>query len=637
MPPPLHLSELVQHCVTTQHLKQIHAHLLVAGPFTDEFIINKLLRRCSQLRNVPYARQLFDEIPQPNVFLWTALIHGHVENGMYEEALLLHRSMVGVGTAPLSFTVSSVLKAALGLSQVQYGESIHGQALKFGLESDLVSANTILDFYSKSGCFDSAYRLFDLMVHRDVVSWNVMMACCWRNGELGRAKQLFDEMPERNVVSWTTMICGYIKTGDMVAARFLFSQMGHHDVASWNAMISGYVDCGDLQAAQDLLERMPGRDTRPWNLLIDAYCKVGDMKVARGLFDEMPERDVASWTMMVDGYAKIGDIGSACFLFDQMPVKNLMSWTSMLNGYTKNGEPYKALMLFKELQETGLRPDETCVLSVIPACAQLGTLNIAEKIVQDYVGSGPWSNLQLVTCIIDMYSRCGSIGKAFQVFRETSKKDLVCYSAMITAFAHHGMVHDAIQLFEEMLREDIKPDEIIFIGILTACSHAGLVDEGRKYFNSMTTDYQYLPSAAHYSCMVDLFGRAGCFGEAYQLIQSMPMEPHAGIWGSLLSACRLHCKVVLAEIAAERLFELEPHNSGNYILLSNTYAASRQWSNVSQQEATKRKGLISYRACNPVMITALEDVDSKGCRGWSSGRPSEYDILVASCLDQLPV
>ncbi|CAN6452102.1 unnamed protein product [Victoria cruziana] len=589
MPPPVQLSMLVRQCFTTSHLKEFHAHIIIAGLFlTDEFVVNKLLRRCSHLRDVGYARRLFDQIPQPNAFLWTALIHGHLDNRMYEEALLLYRSMVGIGTAPLSFTVSSILKAALGLSRLQYGESVHGQALKFGLDSDLVSANTILDFYSKSGYFDSASRLFDSMVHRDVVSWNVMIASCWRMGEGGRAKQLFDQMPERNVVSWTTMICGYIKMRDMVAARFLFNQMDHRDVASWNAMIGGYIDCGDLHAAEDLFESMPGRETRPWNLLIDGYCKAGDMKAARCLFDEMPERDVASWTMMVDGYAKIGDLGSACYLFDQMPVKNLMSWTAMINGYMKNAEPYKALVLFRELQETGLQPDETCVLSVIPACAQLGTLNIAENILHDYVGSGPWSNLQLVTCIIDMYSRCGSIAKALQVFRETSEKDLICYSAMITAFSHHGMVHDAIQLFEEMLKKDIKPDEITFLGILTACGHAGLIDEGKKYFNSMVADYKYLPCAAHYSCMVDLFGRAGCFVEAYQLIQNMPMLPHAGIWGSLLSACRLHGQVELAEIAAERLFELEPNSSGSYILLSNTYAASHRWRSVSQVRAKIR-------------------------------------------------
>jgi hypothetical protein len=65
--------------------------------------------------------------------------------------------------------------------------------------------------------------------------------------------------------------------------------------------------------------------------------------------------------------------------------------------------------------------------------------------------------------------------------------------------------------------------------------------------------------------------------EAYELVQTMPMGPHQGSLGALLSACKPYENVEIGEVVASKLFELEPWNTGNYILLSNIYAAKELW------------------------------------------------------------
>lgn len=116
---------------------------------------------------------------------------------------------------------------------------------------------------------------------------------------------------------------------------------------------------------------------------------------------------------------------------------------------------------------------------------------------------------------------------------------------------------------------------------MSACSHARFVEEGWHYFERMRYEYSLLPSPDHYACMVDLLSRAGRLKEAYELLNSMPVEPHAGAWGALLGACKLHCNIELGEVIAACLLELEPHNAGNYVSLSNIYAAADRWSDVS--------------------------------------------------------
>nr|DAD19731.1 TPA_asm: hypothetical protein HUJ06_021194 [Nelumbo nucifera] len=583
------LSLLVDSCRSIRSIKSVHARLLIDGSlYSSELLLNKVLRAYSRLGDIEYACKLFDGIPRPNAFLWTALIHGHVENRQYNEALGVFRRMLSKSVPPLNFTIASVLKALSRRTRLKDGAVIHGFVLKSGLDSDLTVQNSVLDFFSRCGEVDIARRLFDGMVHRDIVSWNSMINGHVNNCRINAAQKLFDRMPERNVISWTTMICGYVKLGNMAEAQAVFDRMPVRDLASWNLMLSGYVDVGDIMTAYRVFEQMPNWDTGSWNLMISGFCKAGELESARDFFNRMPKRNITSWAMMIDGYAKMGDIDSARCLFDQMPERNLVSWSTMIAGYVKNGHPRQALELFEQFKEQGIKLDEAFILAIVSACSQLGTLDTAESMVSEYVPSY-LSDLRLVTSLIDMYAKCGSIEKALQVFNKAFGKDLLCYSTMITAFANHGMGQDAINLFDEMVRANIEPDGVTFLGLLSACNHGGLVKEGRMYFKQMTENFNIQPSERHYACMVDLLGRAGCLDDAYNLITSMPMEPHSVVWGSFLAACRVHNNVELAEVAASQLFKIEPENSGNYVLLSNIYAAAGRWDDVAKVRAMIRE------------------------------------------------
>lgn len=126
------------------------------------------------------------------------------------------------------------------------------------------------------------------------------------------------------------------------------------------------------------------------------------------------------------------------------------------------------------------------------------------------------------------------------------------------------------------------PDGITITGVLLACTHGGLVEEAQQIFDSMERRFSLSHKLQHYGCMVDLLGRAGLLGRAYSLIGSMPMEPDSVVWGALLGACSFHGNVEFAEIAAKNLFELEPCNTGNYVILSNIYASAGRWDGVAK-------------------------------------------------------
>lgn len=307
------------------------------------------------------------------------------------------------------------------------------------------------------------------------------------------------------------------------------------------------------------------------------------MEDAHKLFDEMPTRDVVSWTSLVKGYTGVQKLDVAQRLFDRMPEWNVVSWAVMVAGYI-NGEMYvDALRLFNFMLRESKEavPNEAVLVCVLTACAQIGALDQGEW-VHAYIDRTklPKSS-NVATALINMYSKCGRIESAKQVFRDASAKDVMTWTSMISGLALHGLGNEALQLFRRMVDERIRPDSIVLLGVLNACSHSGLVDEGRAIFYGMVRLWRIVPAVEHYGCLIDLLGRAGQLEKALAIIIKMPVEPDIVIWRALLSACRTHGNVELSECIIDHIGRLDiGSQGGGHVLLSNLYASVGRWDEV---------------------------------------------------------
>ncbi|KAF2324915.1 hypothetical protein GH714_021238 [Hevea brasiliensis] len=298
--------------------------------------------------------------------------------------------------------------------------------------------------------------------------------------------------------------------------------------------------------------------------LVDMYAKLGILVLASQVFDEMTLRHTATWNALIAGYSRHGNMEGALELFRLMPSRNVVSWTAMISGYSQNGMYSKALEMFLDMEkEKGLMPNEVTIASILPACANLGALEVGERIQAYARKYGFLRNLYVSNALLEMYARCGKIDVAKQVFDEIiGKRRNVCsWNSMIMGLAIHGRSNEALQLYGQMLRDGTAPDDVTFVGLLLACTHGD--------------DW-----------------RAGELQEAYDLIKRMPMKPDSVIWGALLGACSFHKNVELAEIAANSLFQLEPWSPGNYVILSNIYASAGRWDGVAKLRKLMKGGKI---------------------------------------------
>jgi pentatricopeptide repeat protein len=270
-------------------------------------------------------------------------------------------------------------------------------------------------------------------------------------------------------------------------------------------------------------------------------------------------------------------------VFDEIPVRerNLVSWNSMLNGFAANGRPNEVLTVFREMMGVDFTPDGFSMVSVLTACAEIGALALGRRVHVYLAKVGLVGNSHVGNALIDLYAKCGGVDDARRVFEEMELgRTVVSWTSLIVGLAVNGFGKEALELFSVMEREKLVPTEITMVGVLYACSHCGLVDDGFMYFDRMKEEYGITPRIEHLGCMVDLLGRAGKVEEAYDYIVTMPLEPNAVVWRTLLGACAMHKKLELGEAAWARLVELDPGHSGDYVLLSNLYAAVGRWADV---------------------------------------------------------
>ncbi|KAK5819868.1 pentatricopeptide repeat-containing protein At4g14850 [Gossypium arboreum] len=524
------LGFLLESAISTRSLlfgRVTHAHILRTLEIPlPSFLSNHLINMYSKL-NLPNSAHLVLLQTPPHsrsVVTWTALISGHVQNGLFSSALLHFSRMRRERISPNDFTFPCAFKASASLRLPVVGKQLHALALKSAQIFDCFVGCSCFDMYMKTGLRDEATKLFE-------------------------------EMPERSIAMWNANISNAVLDGKPNIAVNVFIQFrrigGEPDQVTF---------CVFLNACSDALYLDLGRQLHGY--------------VIRSGFD----RNLSVCNGLVDFYGKCKEVEGAMMVFDGMEKRNAVSWCSLISAYEQNYEEENACGMFLEARKEGIEPTDFMVSSVISACAGMAGLELGRSIHALAVKACVEGNVFVGSALVDMYGKCGSIDDSEQAFYEIPVRNLVSWNAMIGSYAHQGLADMALSLFQDMLSwGEVVPNYVTLVCVLSACSRAGAVRMGMEIFKSMKERFRIQPRAEHYACIVDLLGRAGMVERAYEFIREMPIHPTISIWGALLNACRVYKKPELGKIAANKLFKLDPKDSGNHVLLSNLFASTGRW------------------------------------------------------------
>lgn len=557
------LSMMLQGHISHSHLLQIHAQIFRVNAHQDNLVATRLIGHYPSRS----ALRVFDQLQTPNIFPINAIIRVLGEDGLCPYAFLVFKDLMQRSLSPNDFTFSFLLKACFRSNDSNYVKQAHTHVAKLGFLSDSFICNGLLVSYA--------------MGFEDIIS----------------ARKVFDEMSDRGMVRcWTSLIAGSAQSGQVEEVLRLFFMMVKENLRPENDTIVSVLSASSkLEAAE--IEK--------WVMVLSEFIN--------GVDSGSVGRDSVN-TVLAYLYGKWGKVEKCKERFDEIigiGKRSVLPWNVIIGAYVQNGCSLEALNLFRVMiEDLNLRPNHVTMVSVISACAQVGHLDLGIWI-HEYVKSEGCksilkSNTFLATALIDMYSKCGSLGKAKDVFEQMVSKDVVSFNSMIMGLAINGEGQEALMLFSKMQELGLHPNSGTFLGVLCACSHSGLLHRGRQILVDMISCSSVPPELEHYACYVDLLARVGLLEEAFEVVASMPFEPNHFVWGALLQGCRLHSKLKLAQDVSQKLVKVDPENIAGYVMFSNALASDQQWGAVSRLRCFMReRGLRKLPGCSWISIDGV--------------------------------
>ncbi|KAJ4977546.1 hypothetical protein NE237_008326 [Protea cynaroides] len=374
---------------------------------------------------------------------------------------------------------------------------------------------------------------------------------------LSYAVRLFHQIPSPNVVSWTALISAHANTH--LSLRYFISMLSHPTLPNQRTFASLFKTCASLShisfglqlhslSFKLSLAHLPFSGSA----LVSFYCRCRLPVEARKVFDGISQRDEVCYAAVIVGLAQ-------------------------------NSRSTDALSLFADMRSAGIGSTMYSVSGALRAVAEVAALEQCRIIHAHAVVTGLDLNVVVGTALVDGYGKSGFVSDAHCVFcRLLPDVNIVGWNTMMAAYAQQGDKQSVLELFSEMADHGFVADEYNFLAILTAFSNAGSLPEAQKWLNSMKLHYGLEPGIEHYTCVVGAMARAGQLEEAKHLAMTMPFEPDAAVWRTLLSACAVHGAADMACVVGQRLLELDPQDDSAYAILANVHAVAGKWEQVAQ-------------------------------------------------------
>ncbi|WMV21072.1 hypothetical protein MTR67_014457 [Solanum verrucosum] len=620
-------------------------------PYRNTSSVNMMVSGYVKSRNLFRARELFDSMFSRNEVSWTIMIGGYSQNNQPKEAFNLYTEMCRSGVKPDHITFATLLSGFDDTTTLKEVLQIHSHIIRFGFSASLIVFNSLVDSYCKTCCLDVASQLFSEMPTKDSVSFNVMITGYTKYGFREVALKLFMQMRNmdfqpsgftfaamlgmsvgsedvifgqqihglaiKTSYVWDIFVANalldfYSKHDYIDLAKNLFDEMPELDGVSYNIIITGYAWNGQYEKSFDLFKRLQGTSFDRKNFPFATMLSVAAIELNLSMGRQTHAQAVVTTAVsevqvgnaLVDMYAKCEKFEDANRIFANLAYRNSVPWTAIISIYVQKGFHEEALKMFKEMNRENVHGDQATFASTLKASANLASVSLGKQLHSSVIRLGLLSSVFSGSVLVDMYANCGSMKDAIEVFKEMPDRNIVCWNALISAYAQNGDAEATFSSFADMIESGLYPDSVSFLSVLTACSHRGLVEKALWYFNSMTQVYKLDPRRKHYATMIDVLCRSGRFNEAENLISEMPFEPDEVMWSSVLNSCRIHKNQDLAKKAADQLFKMDAlRDAAAYVNMSNIYAEAGKWENAAKvKKAMRERGVKKVTAYSWVEI-----------------------------------
>ncbi|KAG6416127.1 hypothetical protein SASPL_123551 [Salvia splendens] len=479
-----------------------------SGSSSDKYTFPFVIKSCAALRDVWFgslmhsvtlengfgeirnARKVVDEIPQPDLIVWNAMISGYSVNGFDYEMIRVFRDMIIAGVKPNASTLVTTFPVCSRIEADRVGVSLHGLSYKLGCIEEESLLPALISMYANCGDLLASRDIFDASTRKDVAIWNAMIFAYMRNHVQENAvavfqRMLVDEMkPDK--VTFVSLLpqCESLEcVGAFHSCVVKFGFKKECSIVS--AFVSVYAKLGDMDSAEFLFRGTRVRSLILWNSMVSAYAGHGFYEQSLEAFRLMQEDgfdpDGISVISLLKSCSqlKVAMAGKSAHAFvvrrglmgiSMMTLKNVVTWNTMISGCVAEGDLERAMLLFHHMREERCNFDLVTLISILPSFHVYQSSPFGSIIHGYAVRTALASDVSLGNALVSMYINCGELDAAWLFFDDMPQKNVVSWNAMLTGYRVHGLQKDALELFRDMIKEDIQmPSYVTLLNVLPAC------------------------------------------------------------------------------------------------------------------------------------------------------------------------
>ncbi len=572
---------LLRRCIDKKDLvtgKQVQTHMIQTGFKPSLYVANTLLLMYVKCGTLVEARKVFDQLCKRDMFTWTTMLAGYSSNGEFLETFNLYEQMLSQGVTLDRIIYTRVVNACTSLRSLEKGKKVHANIIRSRIRSDTILDNALIDMYAKCGSIKHACQVFDNMAERNVVSWNVMIAGLAQHKCGKEAFELFLQM------QWEGMM------PDKVTLLSILNASASPEALEQGKLVHSYI----IQAGHEL------SDAHVNNALVSMYAKCGSVESARQVFDQMPNR-------------------------------NVVSWNAMIGGYAAHGQCEEAFGIFNQMHHQGVKPDIITFLNIVKSCCSPKALEQGKWVHAEIMKAGFEFDVRIQTALVRMYSKCGSIEDAWQVFNRMRSRNVISWTAMIEGYVEHGLCEEALGVFHQMQQEPVKPDRILFTCIVSACTSPVALEQG-KQVHAYITSCGFESDVHVGPALITMYAQCGSIKEARQVFDKLSNR-NVVAWTAMISAYAEHDLHDEAfQVFHQMQQELVEPNRVTYISILNACtspASLKQGMQVHAQitdagfgsDVSLRNALITmYIKCGSISAArqVFDDMQSRDVVSWNA-------------------
>ncbi|CAF1454984.1 unnamed protein product [Rotaria magnacalcarata] len=473
-----------------------------------------------------------------------------------------------------NWVIIQALKACSQTKDIKRGSNIHN-LVSSRLKHDPYILPALIHLYMQCGDVNQAEFLFNTSSKKTVTIYGAMLKGYFENNQSNKAihlfheikkpneiiitilfnacanlktneglnlvKEVYKEMPKRfqsNPYLLTSLLDAFMKCGDVPNAELLFDKIPNKVLSMYGAMMKGYIENNQANKAIHLFHEIKKPNEIIITILFNACANLKTnegLNLVKEVYKEMPKSFQSNpylLTSLLDAFMKCGDVSNAELLFDKIPNKILQMYGAMMKGFIENNQANKAIDLFHKIKD----PNDVIFILLFNSCAQLGSdegLNLTKK-VSKTIPKSFYSNVRLLTSLLDALVKCNDLTYAQSLFDASIKNDVGMYAVMMNGYNKENDPLKTLNLFYQM--KD-KNHSIIYLHVIKALSQIGDYKLSQSIIELIPNDL--LNNNQIQTVLIDMWGKSGSIDKVKEIFDKIS-QPDQYQYAAIINAYGLN-------------------------------------------------------------------------------------------------